>query len=241
VRRVEAEGSVATLDTATEKARRRIGRPSTVEAFRAFLLAELAKQPAVLAVELLRRARLAGYAGGKSALYDLVKAIRPHEGRRPLVRFEGLPGEFSQHDFGEVDVRFLDGAQRRVHFFASRLKYSRWAQVSLVEDERVETLVRALVDHFAAVGGSTSVLTTRPPRMHPRPKCSEYPEFQGQNSRNLHQVCRRSCQRKSAVPARLSASYHAFVLTCLIGFPLKLNKWASRKLLQGHFRGSMLR
>jgi len=96
VRRVEAEVPVRTFDTAGEQARRRIGRPSTVEAFRSLIVAELARQPGVLAVELLRRARLAGYAGGKSALYELVKAIRPQEGRRPLVRFEGLPGEFSQ-------------------------------------------------------------------------------------------------------------------------------------------------
>ena len=33
---------------------------------------------------------------------------------------------FSQHDFGQVDVEFLDGMVRRVHFFASRLKYSRY-------------------------------------------------------------------------------------------------------------------
>ena len=52
-----------------------------------------------------------------------------------------------------TDVGFLNAASRRVHFFASRLKYSRWAQVSLVEDERVESLVRALVEHFAAMGG----------------------------------------------------------------------------------------
>ena len=30
---------------------------------------------------------------------------------------EGLPGEFSQDDFGHVDVRFLNGNARRVHFF----------------------------------------------------------------------------------------------------------------------------
>jgi hypothetical protein len=71
----------------------------------------------------------------------------------PLVRFEGLAGEFSQHDFGEVDVRYQDGTSCRVHFFASRLKYSRWAEVALVADEKVETLVRALVDHLAAFGG----------------------------------------------------------------------------------------
>jgi transposase len=70
-----------------------------------------------------------------------------------VVRFEGLPGEFSQHDFGQVDVRFLDGTKKRIHFFASRLKYSRWAEVTIVADEQTETLVRTLVDHFAAIGG----------------------------------------------------------------------------------------
>jgi hypothetical protein len=49
------------------------------------------------------------------------------------VRFEGLPGEFSQHDFGHVDVTFVDGRKKRLHFFASRLKYSRYARVTLVD------------------------------------------------------------------------------------------------------------
>lgn len=153
VQRVEAEAAVMTLDTVGERTRCRIGRPSKVEAFRTLLGAEIANQPDVLAVELLRRAQLAGYRGAKSALYELIRALRPHEAPRPLVRFEGLPGEFSQHDFGQVDVRFVNKAPRRVHFFASRLKYSRWAEVSLVEDERVESLLRALVEHFAAMGG----------------------------------------------------------------------------------------
>lgn len=153
VQRIESEAPVVALDVAAERTRRGVGRPSKVEAYRTLLSTEIAKQPDVMAVELLRRARLAGYRGGKSALYTLIRAIRPREEAKPLVRFEGLPGEFSQHDFGEVDVRFLDGRCRRVHFFASRLKYSRWAQVSIVEDERVESLVRALVDHFAAIGG----------------------------------------------------------------------------------------
>ena len=36
----------------------------------------------------------------------------------------------------------------------------------------------------------------------------------------LAQVCRRSCQRKSSIPAVCNAAYHAFVLTCVIGLPL---------------------
>ena len=152
VQRVEAETKVSSFDTANEREKRRIGRPSKAEPFRSFLVSELMGQPDVLAVELLRRAKNKGYKGGKSALYELVKELRP-ERPRPIVRFEGLPGEFSQHDFGEVDVKYLDGRVERVHFFASRLKYSRWVQVSLVANQQVEALVRAMVDHLAAWGG----------------------------------------------------------------------------------------
>ncbi len=69
------------------------------------------------------------------------------------MRFEGLPGEFSQHDFGHVDVRFVDGRKKRVHFFASRLKYSRFVAVSLVDNEQTETIVRCLARHFVCFGG----------------------------------------------------------------------------------------
>jgi len=77
VQRVEAEPAVESLDTAAERARRKVGRPSKSEAFRAFLVAELAKQPDVMVLELLRRARGQSYQGGKSALYALVKELRP--------------------------------------------------------------------------------------------------------------------------------------------------------------------
>jgi transposase len=123
VQRVEAESPVVSFDTSVERERRRVGRPSKAEPFRTFLVGELAKEPSLMALELLRRAQQQGYAGGKSALYALVRELRP-EKPRPIVRFEGLAGEFSQHDFGHVDVRFIDGTERRVHFFASRLKYS---------------------------------------------------------------------------------------------------------------------
>lgn len=152
VQRVQAEPAVSHVDNAAERIERSVGRPSKAEPFRSFVVEQLAKEPALLSVEIVRRARLAGYAGGKTALYELIHAIRPRP-TRLVTRFEGLPGEFSQHDFGEVDVRYLDGTKERVHFFASRLKYSRWTEVSLVGDETVESLVRALVDHFAGMGG----------------------------------------------------------------------------------------
>jgi len=150
--RVEAETAVKHVDNGMERARRKIGRPSKAEPFRGFVVEQLAKEPGLLSVELLRRARLEGYEGSKSALYGLVQSIRPKPVRL-MTRFEGLPGEFTQHDFGQVDVRFLNGTTSRVRFFGSRLKYSRWTEVSLVPNEQVETLVRSMVDHFTAMGG----------------------------------------------------------------------------------------
>src|SRR5262245_54845656 len=104
VRRIEHEPPVTTIDDSAERSKRGIGRPSKAEPFRAFVLEQFKTEPDLLSLEILRRARFAGYSGGKSALYALIGSVRPSPSR-PVVRFEGLPGEFSQHDFGQVDVR----------------------------------------------------------------------------------------------------------------------------------------
>src|SRR6266404_3832954 len=152
VKRIGQEGPVVQVDDAAERAQRQVGRPSRVANFRKPIVAILQQEPDLASLEILRRAREAGYEGGKSALYALVASLRP-KSAKPLVRFEGLPGEFSQHDFGQIEVEFVDGSSRRIHFFASRLKYSRLIRVSLVPDEAVESLVRTLAEHLASWGG----------------------------------------------------------------------------------------
>lgn len=153
VKRVAKEGEIEQVDDEGERVKRGIGRPSLVEDFRKPIVELLEKEPDLRSVEVLRRMRLAGYTGQKSALFALIAAVRPQD-KRPLVRFEGLPGEFSQHDFGQVDVEYLDGTIRRIRFFASRLKYSRTIRVSLVPDETAETLIRAFAEHLHSWGGA---------------------------------------------------------------------------------------
>jgi len=152
VNRIAQEEPVVHVDDKVERGKRQIGRPSAVQNFRKQVAGILEETPELPSLEILRRVREAGYQGGKTALYDLVASLRPKPAR-PMVRFEGLPGEFSQHDFGEVEVQFRNGTRERIHFFASRLKYSRWVRVSLVQDEKVETLVRTLAEHLASWGG----------------------------------------------------------------------------------------
>ena len=152
VKRIAQEGPVVHVDDAAERAQRQVGRPSTGANFRKPILEILQHTPDLASLEILRRVREAGYEGGKTAFYALVASLRP-KSAKPLVRFEGLPGEFSQHDFGEIEVEFVSGTRRRIHFFASRLKYSRLMRVSLVPDEAVESLVRTLAEHLASWGG----------------------------------------------------------------------------------------
>ena len=151
VQRVAQEQAVVHVDDEREAKRRRIGRPSTTVPIAEDVQAWLASEPQVPTQQLLRRAKAKGYGGAKSAFYAMVAALRPTV-VPPVVLFDGLPGEFSQHDFGEVDVRFECGVER-VQFFASRLKFSRYAQVTVVDDQRAETLIRCLCRHFQAFGG----------------------------------------------------------------------------------------
>jgi hypothetical protein len=108
VNRIAEEAPVVHADDAAEREKRQIGGPSKVQDFRNLIVKILEEKPDLPSLEILRRVREAGYQGGKTALYALVASVRPKE-IKPLIRFEGLPGEFSQHDFGEVDVTFLDG------------------------------------------------------------------------------------------------------------------------------------
>ncbi len=156
VKRVAKEGAVTQVDDAAARATRGIGRPSLVEDFRKPIVALLEQERELKSVEVLRRMRLAGYTGQKTALFALIAAVRPKD-QTPLVRFEGLPGEFSQHDFGQVDVEYVDGATQRIRFFASRLKYSRTIRVSVVPDETSEALIRAFAEHLQSWGGAPLV------------------------------------------------------------------------------------
>jgi transposase len=113
----------------------------------------IVSDPEAPRLEILRQLREEGMELGESTFYRLHRKEREALPKALLVRFEGVAGEFAQFDFGEVDVRLTDGRKKRVHFAAYRLKYSRWMSVVLVPDERVESLIRALLGSFEGSGG----------------------------------------------------------------------------------------
>ena len=114
----------------------------------------LEAQPTLPATEVLRLAREWGYTGGRSQTAELVKKLRPKPRKEPIVRFDGLPGEYAQFDFGECEVSFVSTGKQRVQFFGGRLKFSRFMHVVLVPDQQAETLVRSMFACLVQFGGS---------------------------------------------------------------------------------------
>lgn len=69
------------------------------------------------------------------------------------IRFEGLPGEYLQVDWGEIrHFPFTQQQPVTRYFLACRLKYSRWTWVMFTNEMRQETLFRGLVACFSALG-----------------------------------------------------------------------------------------
>jgi len=105
------------------------------------------------------------YTGSRSAFYARVGQIRETVERRAtdaLIRFEGLPGEFLQVDWGEVrNFPFLrpDLQEQTRYFLAARLKHSRFMVVQFTKDMELETLIRGLLRVFERIGGVPWVLT----------------------------------------------------------------------------------
>ena len=153
VQRIMKEPPVEKWDDLAERKRRRIGRPSTAARVRYRLRDLILEDPEAPPLEYLRVLRSEGSKLGDSTFYRVYRIEKETIPTQLMVRFEGVAGEFAQFDFGEADVRLEDGRKRRIHFAAYRLKYSRWVWVVPVPDERVESLVRALLRCFEASGG----------------------------------------------------------------------------------------
>jgi transposase len=153
IQRIAKEPPVQGADDVQARRRSGVGRPAVAEKIRRRLQELIAADPQAPPLEFLRQLREDGTQLGESTFY---RVLRLEKGKLPaelMVRFEGVAGEFAQFDFGQTDVRLLDGRKQRIHFAAYRLKYSRWVWVVIVPDERIESLIRALLLCFEHAGG----------------------------------------------------------------------------------------
>lgn len=102
------------------------------------------------------------YQGGTTVFYDRVRLIRQElkiQKQKATWRFEGLPGEYLQVDWGEKrNFPFTMIPQETRYCFVGRLKYSRWVYASFHDNMRYETLIRCILRCFEALLGVPWVL-----------------------------------------------------------------------------------
>jgi transposase len=153
IQRIAKEPPIEEADDAEARRRRAVGRPAIPQEVRTRLRALIAEDPEAPPLEFLRQLREDGTELGESTFYRVFRLEKEKLPTELMVRFEGVAGEFAQFDFGQTDVRLLDGRRQRIHFAAYRLKFSRWVWVVIVPDERIESLVRALLLSFEHAGG----------------------------------------------------------------------------------------
>jgi transposase len=130
-------------------------RASTLDPRRDAVLSWIAEDiPATRMLELARQDPAAPYTGGASTFYRFVAKLRVEReaGAAPVIRFEGLPGEYVQWDWGEARVPLGGTLVKRV-FLAGRLKYSRVSAVRWRTHMDLETLLRAMLEIVEGWGG----------------------------------------------------------------------------------------
>ena len=109
-------------------------------------------------LELARADPVRAYRGGQSVFRGYVRRVRLEQQQQQAtsdvpIRFEGLPAEYLQVDWGEIRrFPFAQQAPATRYFLACRLKHSRWSWVRFTDSMRQETLFRGLVDCFLALG-----------------------------------------------------------------------------------------
>lgn len=107
IERIRKEPSVGSADDGSERHERGVGRPAVGEGVKARIRELITADVEAPPLEILRLLREEGVSLGESTFYRLYRAEREGLPQSLLVRFEGVPGEFAQFDFGEVDVRLL--------------------------------------------------------------------------------------------------------------------------------------
>jgi len=134
------------------KAGPRAPRASKLDPFVPYLRQRLA-EGVDNCVLLLRELQGRGYTGGISVLKEFVHPYRARTNPPTTMRFETLPGEQAQVDFGFFTYHTPEGTRRQIYAFVMVLSWSRALYVEFIRRADVPTFIRCHLHAFAAFGG----------------------------------------------------------------------------------------
>lgn len=130
-------------------------RQTVIQPYESYLQERVSAWPELTGARLLREIRELGYRGGKTAVNDFLREVRPSKPPAFEVRFETPAGHQAQVDFAEFRVEFASepGFERKVWLFAMVLGHSRYLWGEFVLHQDLATVLRCHMEAFEHFGG----------------------------------------------------------------------------------------
>lgn len=132
-------------------------RRSKLDAYKSYIRARLERFD-LPAPTLLAELRTRGYAGGVSILREYMAPLKAEYTRRVTERFETVPGQQAQIDWGECGTVEVGGQRRKLYVFVMVLGYSRMLYARFTTSTRIPVLLDCLVQGFDRLGIPSELL-----------------------------------------------------------------------------------
>jgi transposase len=131
----------------------RLVRGSKLDPYKEQVEAWVSKDQLYNCVTMFDRLRPMGYDGGLTILKDFVHPLRPPKGGRfPVQRYETVPGEQMQIDWGTFMYE-SDGVRRKIYGMTAVLSYSRMRYIVFSKRCDTASLIRAIQGALEYFGG----------------------------------------------------------------------------------------
>jgi transposase len=131
----------------------RQGRPSKLDLYRELIKEMVTQYPKVKAPVILKKIQDKGFDGEITIVRDYLKHLR-HNSKEAFIRFESLPGQQIQIDWGHFGSLAYGNSSRKLYALAVIESYSRMLYVVFTHSQKQETLHQSLVEAFSYFGGT---------------------------------------------------------------------------------------
>lgn len=135
----------------------RPARRSLLDPFKDYIEARLERFD-LPATVLFREIKAKGYQGGLTILRDFVRPLKQEFMRRVTERFETLPGQQGQIDWGECGTIEVGGERKTLYVFVLVLGYSRMMYARFTTSSKLPVLLACLARAFEALGIPKEIL-----------------------------------------------------------------------------------
>ena len=128
-------------------------RKSKLDLYKPQIRELLNKDPGISSMVIMQRITELGFQGGITIIKDYLKTIRDRK-LKAYIRFESMPGQQFQIDWGYFDSINYGNAKRKLYCFAIIESHSRMLYLEFTHSMKMEAFLRCHYNAFVFFGGT---------------------------------------------------------------------------------------